>query len=160
MEGRNWLYINLPVDDIKKYAVESIKNNEAMYFSCDVGKQLNTDAGLLSLDNYDYEELYGVKFNMNKTDRIITFESGSSHGMALIAVDVDSTEKPVKWMVENSWGATSGHNGYLAITDNWFNEYMFRVVILKKYIDNKTLDILKQPPVKLPPWDPMFLEDK
>jgi bleomycin hydrolase len=160
IEGRNWLYINLPADEIKKYAVESIKNNEAMYFSCDVGKQLNTDGGLLSLHNYDYEEMYSTTFKMNKADRIITFESGSSHGMALMAVDVDSIEKPVKWMVENSWGATSGHNGYLAITDEWFNEYMFRVVVLKKFIDTKTLEILKQTPVKLPPWDPMFLEDE
>jgi bleomycin hydrolase len=159
MEGRNWLYINLPVEDIKKFALASIKNNEAMYFSCDVGKQLNSDAGLLSLANYDYESLYGVKFGMNKKDRIITFESGSSHGMALVAVDVDEKEKPTKWMVENSWGANSGHNGYLAITDDWFNEYMFRVVILKKFIDPKTLEILKQTPTKLPPWDPMFLED-
>jgi bleomycin hydrolase len=160
MEGKNWLYINLPADEIKKYAIESIKNNEAMYFSCDVGKQLNTEAGILSLDNYDYESLYGVKFGMDKKDRIITFESGSSHGMALMAVDVDANEKPVKWMVENSWGASSGHNGYLAITDGWFNEYMFRVVVLRKFIDAKTLEILKQTPTKLPPWDPMFLEDE
>ena len=160
MEGTNWLYINLPADEIKKYAVESIKNNEAMYFSCDVGKQLNTDAGLLSLNNYDYEELYGTTFKMNKADRIITFESGSSHGMALMAVDVDANEKPIKWMVENSWGASSGHSGYLAITDEWFNEYMFRVVVLTKFIDSKTLEILKQTPIKLPPWDPMFLEDE
>ena len=159
MEGKNWLYINLPSDEIKKYALESIKNNEAMYFSCDVGKQLNTDAGLLSLENYDYESMYGVKFGMNKAERIKTFESGSSHGMALMAVDVDEKETPVKWMVENSWGASSGHNGYLAITDEWFNEYMFRVVVLKKFIDPKTLEILKQTPIKLPPWDPMFQED-
>lgn len=159
MEGKNWLYINLPADEIKKYAIESIKNNEAMYFSCDVGKQLSTDAGLLSLENYDYESMYGIKFSMNKSERIKTFESGSSHGMTLMAVDVDEKEKPVKWMVENSWGAGSGHNGYLAITDEWFNEYMFRVVVLKKFIDTKTLEILKQTPVKLPPWDPMFLKD-
>jgi bleomycin hydrolase len=160
MEGRNWLYINLPVDEIKKFAITSIKSNEAMYFSCDVGKQLNTDAGLLSLENYDYQSLYGVKFGMDKKDRIITFESGSSHGMALVAADVDANEKPTKWMVENSWGASSGHNGYLAITDGWFNEYMFRVVVLKKFIDEKTLEILKQTPTKLPPWDPMFLKDE
>ena len=62
-------------------------------------------------------------------------------------------------MIENSWGATSGHNGYLTATDEWFNEYMFRLVVLKKYIDPKTLEILKQTPVKLPPWDPMFSSD-
>ncbi|MFH2096696.1 MAG: C1 family peptidase [Bacteroidota bacterium] len=160
MEGRNWLFINLPSDEIKKYALESIKNNEAMYASCDVGKQLNKDDGVLATDNYDFESLYGVKFGMNKRDRIRTFESGSSHGMALIAVDTDENDKPVKWQFENSWGAASGHNGYLTFTDKWFDEYMFRVVVLKKFVDAKTLEVLKQKPVVLPPWDPMFLMDE
>jgi len=160
MEGRNWYYINLPADDIKKYALKSIVANEAMYLSCDVGKQLNSTEGLLAIDNYDYESVYGIKFGMNKKDRIITRESGSSHGMALVGVDVDSKEMPIKWLVENSWGATKGHNGYVTMTDEWFNEYMFRVVVLKKYIDAKILKILEKEAIVLPPWDPMFSADK
>lgn len=160
MEGRNWHYINLPADEIKKFALKSIIANEAMYLSCDVGKQLNSKEGLLSLDNYDYEAVYGIKFGMDKQDRIITRESGSSHGMALVGVDVDNNETPVKWLVENSWGATKGHNGYITMTDDWFNEYMFRVVVLKKYIDAKTLKILEKEAIILPPWDPMFSADK
>lgn len=160
MEGRNWKYINLPNDEIKMFALESIKKNEAMYSSCDVGKQLNKDAGLLATNNYDYEALYGISFGMDKQQRIITRESGSSHGMALMAVDVDENEKPVKWQVENSWGIEAGHKGYLTITDEWFDEYFFRVVILKKFIDAKTLKILEQEATLLPPWDPMFGEDE
>ena len=160
MEGQNWLYINLPAEDLKKYAIESIKNNEAMYASCDVGKQLNLDEGLLDIHNYDYEDLLGISLNMTKKQRINTFQSGSSHGMALVAVDVDKDGKSTFWQFENSWGATKGHNGYLTFTDEWFNEYMFRIVVLKKFVDEKTLKILKQKPILLPPWDPMFLMDK
>ncbi len=160
MEGKNWKYINLPAKQIKEYAIESIKDNQAMYASCDVGKQLNKDEGLLATDNYDFESIYGVKFQMTKKDRIMTFESGSTHGMALIAVDVDENQKPTMWQFENSWGRVSGHNGYLTFTDKWFDEYIFRVVVLKKYIDEKTLKILNQKPVELPPWDPMFASDK
>ena len=159
IEGRNWHYINLPADDIKEFALASIKENEAMYLSCDVGKQLNKDEGILSIDNYDYESLYNVKFGMNKSQRIISHESGSTHGMALVGVDVDNNETPVKWLVENSWGSKAGHNGYITITDEWFNEYMFRVVVLKKYVSPKILKILKQEPTILPPWDPMFSSD-
>lgn len=160
LEGRNWKYINLPSDEIKQFAIASIKDNEAMYSSCDVGKQLNKDAGILDIHNYDYESLYGVPFGMDKKARIITFESGSSHGMALMAVDVDENEKPIKWQVENSWGKDAGHNGYLTLTDEWFDEYFFRVVVLKKFIDAKTLKILDQKATLLPPWDPMFLGDE
>lgn len=160
MEGVNWKYINLPSDDIKKYAVVSIKANDAMYASCDVGKQLNSEEGLLDLNNYDYSALYGVEFGMNKRERIETRESGSSHGMALVAVDVDSNEHPTKWQFENSWGSKSGHNGYLTFTDDWFNEFMFRVVVLKKHLPEDVLKILEQKPMLLPPWDPMFSADE
>ncbi len=155
-EGDNWHYVNLPNDVIKEFCIESIKNNEALYASCDVGKQLRRDVGILDVDNFDYESVYGVKFGMNKAQRIETGESGSSHGMALIAVDLDTQQKPVKWQFENSWGPTAGEKGYLTFTDAWFNEYMFRFVVNKKYLSQKVLEIYSQKPQMLPPWDPMF----
>ncbi|MDP4266188.1 MAG: C1 family peptidase [Bacteroidota bacterium] len=159
-DGQNWKYINLPMDDIKQIAKSSILGNDAMYFSCDVGKQLNTNDGYLDLNNYDYESLYGVKFGMNKTKRIKTFDSGSSHGMTLVGVDLDKDGSILKWQVENSWGADKGNKGYLTMTDKWFDEYMFRLVVFKKYIPEKILDILKQKPILLPPWDPMFMSEE
>jgi bleomycin hydrolase len=155
-EGDNWHYVNLPNDVIKEFCVASIKNNEALYASCDVAKQLRRDVGILDVDNFDFESVYGVKFGMNKAQRIQTGESGSSHGMALIAVDLDNQQKPVKWQFENSWGPTAGEKGYLTFTDAWFNEYMFRFVVNKKYLSEKVLEIYGQKPEMLPPWDPMF----
>ena len=155
-EGNNWHYVNLPNDVIKEFCITSIKNSEALYASCDVGKQLRREVGILDVDNFDYESVYGVKFGMNKAQRIQTGESGSSHGMALIAVDVDAQGKPVKWQFENSWGPAAGEKGYLTFTDAWFNEYMFRFVINKKYLTSKVLEIYSQKPEMLPPWDPMF----
>lgn len=155
-EGNNWHYVNLPNEVIKEFCITSIKNNEALYASCDVGKQLRREVGILDVDNFDYESVYGVKFGMNKAQRIQTGESGSSHGMALIAVDVDAQQKPVKWQFENSWGPTAGEKGYLTFTDAWFNEYMFRFVVNKKYLTDKVLEIYGQKAEMLPPWDPMF----
>ena len=155
-EGENWHYVNLPNEVIKEFCIASIKNNEALYSSCDVAKQLRRDVGILDVNNFDFESVYGVKFGMNKAQRIQTGESGSSHGMALIAVDLDSQQKPVKWQFENSWGATAGEKGYLTFTDAWFNEYMFRFVLNKKYLTEKVLEIYHQKPEMLTPWDPMF----
>lgn len=155
-EGENWHYVNLPNEVIKEFCIASIKNNEALYASCDVGKQLRRDVGILDVDNFDFESVYGVKFGMNKAQRIQTGDSGSSHGMALIAVDVDVQGKPMKWQFENSWGASAGEKGYLTFTDAWFNEYMFRFVVQKKYLSPKVLEIYGQKPEMLPPWDPMF----
>jgi len=155
-EGINWKYLNLPNDDLKKSAVKSIKNNEAMYASCDVGKQHNTKAGVMDLNMYDYSALFGVDFSMDKKARILTRQSGSSHAMALVGVDVDKNDKPIKWQFENSWGTTAGHNGYIAFTDQWFSEYMFRVVIKKEYLSKKAQKALKSKTIQLPIWDYMF----
>ena len=155
-DGDNWLYLNLPIEEVKALAIASIKDNTAMYFSCDVGKYLLSKKGTLDINNFDYESLMGVEFPMNKEQRVRTFASGSSHAMTLIAVDIDEEGNPKKWMVENSWGANSGWKGNLIMTDEWFEEYMFRVVIDKKYIPAETLKLLEQKPVMLPSWDPMF----
>ena len=76
--------------------------------------------------------------------------------MTLIAVDLDAEGQPKKWMVENSWGAASGYKGNLIMTDEWFNEYMFRVVVEKQYVPADVLKMLEQKPILLPAWDPMF----
>ena len=155
-DGDNWLYLNLPIEEVKAMAIASIKDNTAMYFSCDVGKFLLSKKGTLDINNFDYESLMGVEFPMNKEQRVRTFASGSSHAMTLIAVDLDAQGNPKKWMVENSWGPTSGWKGNLIMTDEWFEEYMFRVVVDKKYIPAETLKLLEQKPIELPSWDPMF----
>ena len=159
-DGKNWTYVNLPLDDIKQMAIASLKDSTMMYFSCDVGKQLDSERGLLDVNNYDYESLMGVKFGMNKEERIRTFSSGSSHAMTLVAVDLDEAGAPKKWLVENSWGAASGWQGHLIMTDEWFNEYMFRLVVETKYVPEKVMKLFKQKPVRLPAWDPMFSEEK
>ena len=154
-DGHNWVYLNLPIERIKEMAIASIKDNTALYFSCDVGKFLDRSRGLADLKNFDYESLLGVRFGMDKKQRILTHASGSTHAMTLIAVDIKDG-KPVKWMVENSWGDTSGYKGNIIMTDEWFDEYMFRLVVEKKYVPADIMAIMRQKPVLLPSWDPMF----
>ena len=157
-DGQNWVYVNLPIERIKDMAIASIKDNVAMYFSCDVGKFSDRKKGVLDLGLYDYDSLLGVNFTMDKKQRILTHASSSSHAMTLIAVDIKN-DKPCKWMVENSWGQ-SGYKGNMIMTDEWFNEYMFRLVVEKKYVPADVMEMLKQEPIKLPAWDPMFLSEE
>lgn len=108
----------------------------------------------------DLPALLGTSLGMDKKQRIQTFDSGSSHAMTLMAVDLDKNGKPTKWMVENSWGTGAGYQGHLIMTDEWFNEYMFRLVVETKFATPKALEILKQKPIRLPAWDPMFAEEE
>lgn len=159
-DGAQWTYVNLPMEEIKEMAIASIKDSTMMYYSCDVGKCYNSKTGVLSLDNYDFESLFATDFPMDKADRIRTFASASSHAMTLMAVDLDAEGKPCKWMVENSWGPASGYKGHLIMTDSWFDEYTFRLVVDKKYVPEATLKLLKQKPTLLPAWDPLFTPEQ
>jgi bleomycin hydrolase len=159
-DGHNWLYVNLPIEELESIAIASLKDSCQMYLSCDVGKFLDRSTGFADLKNFDYDSLLGTTFGMNKKQRIQTFDSGSTHAMTLMAVDLDADNKPVKWKVENSWGSDSGQNGYIIMTDEWFREYMFRVVANRRYCPASVLDLLKQKPTKLPAWDPMFMPEE
>ena len=159
-DGHNWKYLNLPMEEIAQLAIASLKDGHKMYSSYDVGKQFDRTRGVLDLGNYDYASLFGTTFGMNKAERIETFDSGSTHAMTLTAVDLDSQGNPLKWKVENSWGAAYGQNGCLIMTNEWFNEYMFRLVVDRRYASEETLKQFDQKPTMVTPEDPLFLQDQ
>jgi len=158
-DGHNWKYVNLPMEEIKKIAIESLKEGKAMYFSCDVGKCLDRTTGICDVNNFDFEAVLGVGFTMDKRQRILSHASGSSHAMTLVAVDIND-EKPIKWMVENSWGENFGYKGNIIMTDEWFDEYMFRLVAEKRFLSEKVLRTFDQKSIILPAWDPMYMSEQ
>ena len=158
-DGHNWKYLNLPMDEIANLAIASLKDGHKMYSSYDVGKQLDRKRGYLAVDNFDYGSLFGTTFPMNKAERISTFDSGSTHAMTLTAVDLDAAGKPLKWKVENSWGADNGFAGCFIMTNEWFNEYMFRLVVNKKYASDQLRKEFDQKPTMLTPDDPLFVDE-
>ena len=159
-DGHNWKYVNLPMDDIEQMAIASLRDGRKLYSSYDVGKFLDRKRGYADTENFDYESLFGTTFGMDKAQRISTFDSGSTHAMTLCAVDLDDRGKVLKWKVENSWGADWGQRGCLIMTDRWFREYMFRLVVNKKYVPEKILQAANQEPTMVMPEDPLFLPDE
>jgi bleomycin hydrolase len=159
-DGHNWRYLNLPMDEIERLAIASLKDGRKLYSSYDVGKQLDRKRGFADTKNFDYEALFGTSFGMTKAQRIATFDSGSTHAMTLCAVDVDEQGRARKWKVENSWGGDWGQKGCLIMTDRWFREYMFRLVVDKKYVSEKLLKDYEQPATMVVPEDPLFLFDE
>ena len=159
-DGHNWKYVNLPMDDIEQMAIASLKDGRKLYSSYDVGKFLDRKRGYADTENFDYQSLFGTTFGMDKAQRISTFDSGSTHAMTLTAVDIDDRGKVSKWKVENSWGASWGQQGCLIMTDRWFREFMFRLVVNKKYVPENILKASETEPVMVMPEDPLFLPDE
>ena len=154
VEGQIIKYLNVDVQKLKKSAIQSIKNNEAVWFGCDVGKRFSREQGVLDIGIYDYENVFQTDFKMNKQTRLEYGDSEMTHAMLLTGVDIKKRNS-TKWKIENSWGTKSGNKGYMMMTDEWFDEYTYEIVVDKKYISKRLLKYLDMEPVVLAPWDPM-----
>ena len=154
VEGQIIKYLNVDVKNLKKSAIQSIKNNEAVWFGCDVGKRFSREQGVLDMGIYDYENVFQTDFKMNKQTRLEYGDSEMTHAMLLTGVDIKKRNS-TKWKIENSWGTKSGNKGYMLMTDEWFDEYTYEIVVDKKYISKRLLKYLDMEPVALSPWDPM-----
>ncbi|KAM4046967.1 bleomycin hydrolase [Anomaloglossus baeobatrachus] len=158
VEGKKTLYNNQSIEVLKKLAAASIKDGEAVWFGCDVGKHFQGKLGINDMNIFDHELVFGLSVkNINKAERLIFGDSMMTHAMALTAVtEKDGQEGEYeKWRVENSWGDDRGNKGYLIMTDEWFSEYVYEVVVDKKHVPEEVLEVLKEDPVVLPAWDPM-----
>jgi bleomycin hydrolase len=155
VECRPIRYLNVDMKSLKKVTIEMIKDNHAVWFGCDVGQMLATELGAMDLSVYDYELVFGTKFNLDKASRLDYGCSEMTHAMLLTGVDLDEGGRPRKWRVENSWGAKIGDKGFMYMMDEWFEEYLYEVIVNKKYLGPELLTALETEPVPLEPWDPM-----
>ena len=159
-DGHNWKYVNLPMEDIEKMAIATLKAGHKMYSSYDVAKFLDRKRGYADLENFDYASLFGTTFGMSKADRIATFDSGSTHAMTLTAVDLDAKGNAKKWKVENSWGSSWGQQGCLIMTAEWFREFTFRLVVPNEFVPDKIMKAYQTEPIMVMPEDPLFQYDE
>ncbi|GBF59706.1 bleomycin hydrolase [Trichophyton mentagrophytes] len=154
VEGRPITYVNVPMDDLKRAAVAMLHAGHPVFFSCDVGKFSDRKRGIMDTALYDYSLSFNIQFGLSKAGRLRTGETAMTHAMVLTGVHVENG-KPVRWRVQNSWGADVGDHGWFVMTDKWMDEFLFQVVVDQRYVAPNIRDVLKQKPILLPRWDPM-----
>ncbi|HIT00498.1 MAG TPA: C1 family peptidase [Candidatus Faecaligallichristensenella faecipullorum] len=153
-EGRQIKYLNLTSEEQKQLAIKQLEDGHPVWFGCDVGQFLTRDSGIMGMKNFGMEQLLGVKFGMDKAQRLDYHESVLTHAMVFLGVNLVNG-KPNRWKVENSWSDKSGQDGYYLMTDEWFDEFNYQVVINKKYLTDEQRKAFEQEPIVLKPWDPM-----
>ena len=147
-------YINLDMSEFKALALKPLIDNDPVWFGSDVGKKMKRENGILDEDIYAYADVLDAEFTLDKAGRLDYGESLMTHAMVIAGVNlVDG--KPNRWKVENSWGEKNGEKGYFVMSDKWFDEYVYQIVIDKKYLSSEQLAAWDTKPIELKPWDPM-----
>lgn len=150
--GTPYWHLSVDLDVLKKVVVDSLAAGEPVWFTCDVKKQFDKDLGVWDARLHDYDALYGVDLTMSKADRLRLRESGGTHAMTFVGVDlVDGV--PVRWRVENSWGDDVGRKGFFTMNDSWFDEYVFGIAVPMSRLDEDLRAACEQEPIVLPEWD-------
>ena len=156
VEGRKIRYLNVTSKEMKDASIKSIKEDNPVWFGCDVGKYFHRNLGVMDINLFDYNSFYGSEFKMDKSQRLEYGQSMMTHAMLFTGVDLDENGHPLKWRVENSWGKKGGNKGYHIMTDDWFDEYNYEVVVHKDFISKELNEIFdNQEAIPLKPWDPM-----
>lgn len=147
-------FLNTEIDNLKQAAIKQLEAGETIWFGCDVGKESDRQKGLMVKNLYQTDTLFNIETKLDKKERLLTGASGSTHAMTLVGVDVVNG-KPRQWKVENSWGDKVGKNGYFVMSDDWFDEYLFKVVVKKKYLPKKLVELAEGKATPVPCWDSM-----
>jgi bleomycin hydrolase len=146
-------FVNLPIDDLKIHAMQSIVANEPVWFAANVGRDRSDELGIMANRLYDYDPLFGLDTKVGKADRLKLRAGASNHAMALMGVDIRDG-KPVKWLVENSWGKERGDQGTYTLHDDWFDEHVYNIIIHKRHVPADVLKVFEEEAIALPPWYP------
>jgi bleomycin hydrolase len=155
-DNEDMTYANVDIGTIKSIVQKSILDDEPVWFGADVGKQQNREHGIMAMGLYDYDSIYNIDIQMTKAQRRLYHQTSRNHAMLFVGIDVVEGQT-VKWQVENSWGDEKGSEGYWALYDEWFDEYVFNVIVHKKYVPADVLKIYEQKPIIIEPWDSMLL---
>ena len=150
-------YVNLPMASLKRAAIAQMQDGLPVWFGSDVDQGFLREDGVLDPAALDVDALFGlpIEAGLDKAARLHSGESLMTHAMVLQGVNLDAKGNPTRWRVENSWGEDHGKKGYDVASDAWFDEYVYQVVVDKKYLTQEELAALESDPIELAPWDPM-----
>ena len=150
---RDMNFANVPIGVFKDAAMESIIANQPLWFACDMGKDQSSELGIMADRLYEFDTLFGQDLSMTKAERSRYGMGGSNHAMVLMGVDIRDG-KPVKWLVENSWGDDKGDKGKWTLYDDWFDEHVYTLIVDKRFLPKKVMQVFKEDATVLPPWYP------
>ena len=150
--GQHITFLNLPMADLKRATIAQLQSGETVWFGNDVLQQMSRQQGFLDSHLYRTADLFGVDLTLTKAQRLEYHEAEVSHAMTFTGVDLVA-DQPTRWKVENSWGEKNGDKGYFVMTDDWMDDFVYEVVVHKKFLTPEQQQLLMLTPRTLPAWD-------
>jgi bleomycin hydrolase len=167
--GSPMVFMNVPLYEMKKYALKSILGGLPVWFGADVEKHFNWWSSALCPRLTRTDLLFGKEYRdkdkaRDKGERVRYHLTQATHAMVLVGCNTDysdksdNAEKIVKnWQVENSWGyydnEQPGLDGFLYMSDDWFDRYVIEIVVHKQFLSRALKKAWENGNATLlPPW--------
>lgn len=164
-DGQPIQYLNLPIEQLRALALASLQQNQTVWFGCDVMQHFDRGQCAMDMELVNHSSLLGIEYGMNKSQRLQHGESLMTHAMVLTGARTATVCDTVRnqdtlqvsdWQVENSWSESGPAKGFYNMSDQWFREYVFEVVVPRSVLSVEQQECLaSEEVVVLPPWDPM-----
>jgi bleomycin hydrolase len=152
--------INVPIDYLIDATKKSIDNQEAVWIGLDIDKYISHKHSFMDKEAFDYDSIFGFNNAMAKCDSLNYRQTAPVHAMVIKGYNLNNS-KTNGFLVENSWGDKMfekddgvDYDGNYYMSESWFKDYTFEVVIDKKYLPKKLISILNQKSIILPYWSP------
>lgn len=152
--GREVIYLNMSNEVLTSLIVRRIQANKPVFFGSHTPKYMHRKKGIMDIDFFKFDDALGFKQNQCKSSRVKYGESLMTHAMLITGVNLGDDGKPNRYRVENSWGKDSGIDGYYIMTQEYFEEWCYQIVVDKEEI-GEFAHLLTKEPIELPLWDPM-----
>ena len=152
-DGQHEFYFEVSLPTMKKALIKSLKDNSLVWFASDVLAQSLRKEGVLINNVLNYDSLFDIDTRMKKGMRLSYYSSYSNHAMTFTGVNLVKG-RPNRWKVENSWGKDNGDSGFFVMDDDWFDNYVYQVIIKKEYLPSDLVETyqnaIKDPVETLP----------
>ncbi len=145
-DAPDWTFLNLPMEELEAIGIKSLAAGERFYFTADTDAYSDKPAGVYSLDTYDIPSL-------TKEELFRSYGAVSAHAMAMCGVKVADDGTPERWVAQNSFGLKRGPDGLAVMDREWWQTYMFRMVVKTENLTPQQQTMQELTPETIPYWN-------
>ena len=145
-DAPDWTFLNLPMEELEAIGIKSLAAGERFYFTADTDAYSDKPAGVYSLDTYYIPSL-------SKEELFRSYGAVSAHAMAMCGVKIADDGTPERWVAQNSFGLKRGPDGLAVMDREWWQTYMFRMVVKTENLTPQQQTMRELTPETIPYWN-------